>query len=414
MKWTDSQWDAIEARRGTVLVAAAAGSGKTAVLVQRAIERLIDEHDPTPANRLLIVTFTKAAAAEMRARLEGRLYELLREDPGNRLLRRQSILLHQAHIGTVDSFCAEMVREFFHLLEISPDFKILSDKREQELMNESLEEALSAAYDNGSVQELSDAFAAERDDRRITGMVLTLYRFMQSHPFPENWLNEKIDMYFAGDGSPWERVILEYAAGAAEHAAALLERALCLCQDSGAVGESFAPVLSADREACLALSSAALEGSWDLASQLQSCWAPARRKRLPKGAGDDPLVPRLEAARGEVKKILSGLGRCLSAPRSACREELIKAGPLLKSLGELTLAFTSCYSEKKRQRGFLDYSDLEHCAIRLFVREDGSPTPAALEVGGRFDEIMIDEYQDINEVQDSIFRSVSREGTRTS
>ena len=259
MKWTDSQWDAIEARKGTVLVAAAAGSGKTAVLVQRAIERLIDEHDPTPANRLLIVTFTKAAAAEMRARLEGRLYELLREDPGNRLLRRQSILLHQAHIGTVDSFCAEMVREFFHLLEISPDFKILSDKREQELMNESLEETLSAAYDNGSVQELSDAFAAERDDRRITGMVLTLYRFMQSHPFPEKWLNEKIDMYFAGDGSPWERVILEYAAGAAEHAASLLERALCLCQGSGAVEESFAPVLSADREACLALCGAARE-----------------------------------------------------------------------------------------------------------------------------------------------------------
>ncbi|NBJ89420.1 helicase-exonuclease AddAB subunit AddA [Acutalibacter sp. 1XD8-36] len=410
MKWTDSQWDAIEARKGTVLVAAAAGSGKTAVLVQRAIERLIDEHDPTPANRLLIVTFTKAAAAEMRARLEGRLYELLREDPGNRLLRRQSILLHQAHIGTVDSFCAEMVREFFHLLEISPNFKILSDKREQELMNESLEEALSAAYDNGSVQGLSDAFAAERDDRRITGMVLTLYRFMQSHPFPEKWLNEKIDMYFAGDSSPWERVILEYAAGAAEHAAALLERALFLCQSSGAVEESFAPVLSADREACLALCGAAREGSWDLASQLQSCWAPARRKRLPKGAGDDPLVPRLEAVRGEVKKILSGLSRCLSAPSSSCREELIKAGPLLKSLGELTLAFTGRYSEKKRQKGFLDYSDLEHCAIRLFVREDGSPTPAALEVGGRFDEIMIDEYQDINEVQDSIFRSVSREG----
>ncbi len=410
MKWTDSQWDAIDARKGTVLVAAAAGSGKTAVLVQRAIERLIDEHDPTPANRLLIVTFTKAAAAEMRARLEQRLYELLREDPGSRLLRRQSILLHQAHIGTVDSFCAEMVREFFHLLEISPDFKILSDKREQELMNESLEEVLSAAYDDGTVQELSDAFTAERDDRRVAGMALTLYRFMQSHPFPEKWLREKVDMYFAGDGSPWERVILDYAAEAAEHAAALLERALCLCEGSDAVGGSFAPPLTADREACLALGKAARRGDWDLASQLQGSWAPQRRSRLPKGAGDDPLVPRLEAVRAEVKKIISGLGRCLAASRSACREELLKAGPLLKSLGELTLAFAGRYSEKKLQRGFLDYSDLEHCAIRLFVNEDGSPTPAALEVGSRFDEIMIDEYQDINEVQDSIFRAVSREG----
>lgn len=410
MKWTESQWDAISARKGTVLVAAAAGSGKTAVLVQRAIERLIDPQNPTPANRMLIVTFTKAAAAEMRARLEGRLYELLREDPGSRLLRRQSILLHQAHIGTVDSFCAEMVREFFHLLDIAPEFKILSDKREEELMGEALEEALSAAYDSGGVRELADAFAAERDDRRITRMVLTLYRFMQSHPFPERWLREKVEMYLAGDASPWESVILEYAAEASGHAAALLDGGLKLCKGSGPVGESFAPALSADREACLAICSAARAGDWDLCSRLVEGWAPARRGRLPKGAGDDPLAGRLDALRGEVKRTIPSLSRCLSAPRSACLEELKRAAPLLQSLGELTLDFVGRYDEKKRQKGFLDYSDLEHCAIRLFVNGDGSPTAAALEVAGRFDEIMIDEYQDINEVQDSIFRAVSKEG----
>lgn len=410
MKWTDSQRDAIESRDGTVLVAAAAGSGKTAVLVQRAIERLIDREDPTPANRLLVVTFTKAAAAEMRARLEQRLYELQREDPGNRLLRRQSILLHQAHIGTVDSFCAEMVREFFHLLDISPDFRILSDKREEELMGRALEEAMSAAYDDGRIQELSDAFAAERDDRRVTRMVLTLYRFMQSHPFPEKWLKEKADMYLIGDGAPWERVILEYAASAAGHAAAMLEGALALCRPGDPVGDSFAPALSADREGCLALRDAARNGDWDLASRLQAGWSPARRSRLPKGAGDDPLVPRLEAVRGEVKKLIPSLGRCLSASRDVCRDELKRAAPLLQSLADLTLDFARRYGEKKRDKSFLDYSDLEHCAIRLFLMEDGSPTPAALEVSGRFDEIMIDEYQDINEVQDSIFRAVSREG----
>ncbi len=393
MKWTDSQWDAIEARRGTVLVAAAAGSGKTAVLVQRAIERLIDRDDPTPANRLLIVTFTKAAAAEMRARLEGRLYELLREDPSSGLLRRQSILLHQAHIGTVDSFCAEMVREFFHLLDIAPEFKILSDKREQEMINEALEEAVEAIEEEaprapakrkrgGGIRELSDAFAAERDDRRITRMVLTLYRFMQSHPFPEKWLNEKVEMYFAGDGTPWERVILEYAAEAAGHAAALLKGATALCGEGGPVYESFTPALSADREACLALMDAARAGDWDLCSHLVGGWAPARRGRLPKGAGDDPLVSRLEAVRAEVKRIIPGLSRCLSALRSACLEELQKAGPLLQSLAGLTLDFSRRYEGKKQQKGFLDYSDLEHCAIRLFVNGDGSPTPAALEVSG--------------------------------
>ena len=135
MQWTESQLDAVNSLDGTVLVAAAAGSGKTAVLVQRAMQRLSDSQHPTDANRLLIVTFTKAAAAEMRARLEQRLFQLLREEPGNRRLRRQSVLLHQAQIGTVDSFCADMVREFFHLLGLTPDFKILSDKQEEELMS---------------------------------------------------------------------------------------------------------------------------------------------------------------------------------------------------------------------------------------------------------------------------------------
>ena len=194
-RWTESQQDAISARRGTVLVAAAAGSGKTAVLVQRAIERLTDPENPTSADRLLIVTFTKAAAAEMRGRLEKRLFELLRKNPGDPLLRRQSLLLSQAHIGTVDSFCAEMLREFFHLLELSPDFKIVSDKQEEELISEALNEALSEAFQQGGITELADAFTGERDDRRLMEMALTLYRFMQSHPFPEKWLREKTALY---------------------------------------------------------------------------------------------------------------------------------------------------------------------------------------------------------------------------
>ena len=184
MRWTPGQEDAIQARNGTVLVAAAAGSGKTAVLVQRAIERLTDPEHPAPADRLLIVTFTKAAAAEMRARLEKRLYELLRQSPQDPLLRRQSILLSQAHIGTVDSFCAEMAREFFHLLDIAPDFKIVSDKQEEELMDAALLEAVSAAFESGAIAPLADAFSGERDDRRLMNMVRTLYRYTQSTPSP--------------------------------------------------------------------------------------------------------------------------------------------------------------------------------------------------------------------------------------
>ncbi len=412
MEWTPSQQDAVSARRGTVLVAAAAGSGKTAVLVQRAIQRLTNPERPTRADRLLIVTFTKAAAGEMRARLELQLYQLLRENPGNQLLRRQSVRLHQAHIGTVDSFCAEMAREFFHLLGISPEFKILSDKREEELTAQALEEVMAQAFQSGRATALADAFTGERDDRRLMGMVLTLYRFMQSHPFPEKWLEEKVAMYFhAGPQvTPWEKVVLDYAGEAAGYCAQLLERAQNLAQEDAQLFAAFSPALSADREACLAIAQAARAGDWDLARAARQAFAPKRRGALKGWDKEDPLLLRLEACRKEVKAVVEGLGKSLSASRESCAKELEAAGPLLESLAGLTMDFSRRYQEKKREKNFLDYSDLEHCAIRLFCREDGSPTAAAQEVASRFDEIMIDEYQDINEVQDSIFRAISQKG----
>ncbi len=410
MDLTPSQQDAVSARQGTVLVAAAAGSGKTAVLVQRALARLTDPESPTPANRLLIVTFTKAAAAEMRARLEQSLFQLQRQNPGDRLLRRQGILLRQAHIGTVDSFCAEAVREFFHLLGISPDFKILSDKREEELTQRALEEVVNTAYESGAVEELADAFTGERDDRRLLRTVLTLYRFMQSHPFPEKWLRQKVEMTSGGDSSPWERVILDYAAGAGAYCANLLKNALDLAGEEEALNTAFSPALAADREACLALAQAARDGDWDAAAQLRRSFAPCRRGALRGWDKEDPVLLRLEAVRKEVKKTLESLGTCLAVDSDEAAGELVAAAPLLESLAELTLAFSRRYRELKQERGFLDYSDLEHCAVELFCGEDGQPTPAAREVSARFDEIMIDEYQDINEVQDSIFRAVSRQG----
>jgi len=406
-RWTESQQDAISARRGTVLVAAAAGSGKTAVLVQRAIERLTDPENPTSADRLLIVTFTKAAAAEMRGRLEKRLFELLRKNPGDPLLRRQSLLLSQAHIGTVDSFCAEMLREFFHLLELSPDFKIVSDKQEEELISEALNEALSEAFQQGGITELADAFTGERDDRRLMEMALTLYRFMQSHPFPEKWLREKTALYTGGDSSQWEEVILRYAEETAEHCESLCAAALEEALEGGEVGAAFSDALTADRLEFSRLRELAGKKDWDGAACFLESFSPKRRGRL-TGFEEDPLRRRLEAVRKECKRAVEELSRSLFGSREQCGAELLAAAPLLESLMELTLDFSRRYDEKKREKNFLDYSDLEHFAIRLFLTPEGEKTQAAKEVSARFDEIMIDEYQDINEVQDSLFRAVSR------
>ena len=412
--WTPGQLDAISARRGTVLVAAAAGSGKTEVLVQRAIQRLTDPEHPCDADRLLIVTFTKAAAAEMRARLERRLHELLRDHPEDPYLRRQSILLSQAHIGTVDSFCAEMVREFFHLLDLSPDFKILSDKREEEMIAAAMNEVLQEAFESGSAGALSDAFSGERDDRRLTEMALTLYRFMQSHPYPEAWLEEKVAMYFPGQGgtagaSPWEAVILEYAREGAAHCGGLLSRALEECREDPVVEKAFAGPLEQDRQAFASLEELAAAGDWDGLCQALGEFrlAPGR---APNGYGKDPLVARIKACRDMAGGTAGELAKYLAADRAACARETAKTAPLVKGLQQLVLAFSQRYTEKKREGNFLDYSDLEHQAIRLFLGEDGRPTAAAREVASRFEEIMIDEYQDVNEVQDSLFRAVSQEG----
>ena len=412
VQWTENQQDAINARRGTVLVAAAAGSGKTAVLVQRAIERLTDPEHPTAADRMLIVTFTKAAAAEMRARLEKRLYEMLRADPGNDLLRRQSILLSQAHIGTVDSFCAEMVREFFYALDISPEFKIVTDKQREELMEEAVGEALSESFEAGSCGELADAFTAERDDRKLAEMVLTLYEYMQSHPFPENWLREKCAMYReaerAGD-SPWGRVILSYLGEAAEYCRNLAKEALSAMEADEKMAAAYAPAFESDLVLIEALARFAREKDWDGACRALS-GAKFQSMKALRGYDGDPLKDRVRAMRDEIKDAVKKLMPMVSPGEEDCLREFRETGVLVESLAGLTLDFAARFQQKKQERNFLDYGDLEHFALRLFLDENGERTGEAREVSARFDEIMIDEYQDINEVQDSLFRAVSDEG----
>ena len=408
-KWTPGQEDAINARQGTVLVAAAAGSGKTAVLVQRAIERLTDPQNPTDADHMLIVTFTKAAAAEMRSRLEKRLFELRRKAPGDPLLRRQSLLLSQAHIGTVDSFCSDMLREFFHLLDLSPDYKIISDKQQSEFIAQALSEAVSDAFENGTVVELADAFSRERDEGRLTEMVRSLYDFMQSHPFPEQWLREMVGLYFKGDFTPWERVILEYARETAAHCENLCTAGAVRSEDGGEVGEAFLPAFAADREKLAEVKALCAAGDWNAVSAAASAFSLTRHRNL-TGYKDDPFRLRLDAIRKEIKKGTDTLKSLLSGTREQCVEELRRAAPLVESLMNLTLDFSARYDARKREQNFLDYSDLEHLAIRLFLTPDGQPTETAREVSARFDEVMIDEYQDVNDVQDSLFRAVSRDG----
>ena len=222
-KWTEAQSDAIRARRGSLLVSAAAGSGKTAVLVERVIERLTDPEHPTPADRLLVVTFTRAAAAEMSARISRQLTLLLEQSPHDVHLQRQQLLMTRAHISTIHSFCGDLVREFFYKLNLSPDFRILDDSEMAVLRADAMEETLEQYYASGDegFTALVDAFGAGRDDSRIVRTVDTLYDFVRSHPFPNRWLERQADAYrHISDPActKWGETVLSFAQQAAEYA----------------------------------------------------------------------------------------------------------------------------------------------------------------------------------------------------
>lgn len=411
IKWTPAQQDAINARRGTVLVSAAAGSGKTAVLVERAIERLTDRENPSDANKLLIVTFTKAAAAEMRARLEKKLGEMLRENPRDENLRRQSILLSQANIGTVHSFCSELIREFFYALDIPQDFMIVTDKQEEEMREEAVSEILSEAFETDEFELLADVFTGERNDRQLINIILGLYRYMQSHPFPQKWLESKIAMFkSAGKAAetPWGEIVIDFTQEALTYCLNALEDALDTVSLESELDAAYTPALENDLEKIEELIRLTESRDWnDIYNAIYS-FKFVSRGRVTETPKDDPAFLKAELIRKNIKDIVQKkLPTLYVSDEFGCKEEFAEVAKITEKLAELIYRFEARYSEKKLEHNFLDYNDLEHYALKLLVDSNGEKTQVASEISERFDEIMIDEFQDVNDVQDYIFKAVS-------
>jgi ATP-dependent helicase/nuclease subunit A len=414
-KWTESQQDAISARNGTLLVSAAAGSGKTAVLVQRVIERITDEHNPTDADRLLVVTFTKAAAAEMSSRIAAEISKLLEADPFNVRLQRQQILLTRAHISTIHSFCSEIIRENFYKLGISPDFRILEDTEMDLLRSDAISSVLDEYYTKNDpvFLELVEAFASGRDDDRIIQTVNQLYDFVRSHPFPKRWLKAKAAMYSpSGTASKtvWGQTILDFAADAVDYCISLMENSLTLMQGDEAVAKAYSDAFSSDLAGLQGLKAAVDAKDWDKISFVSNNFSTARLKPL-RGYDGDPLKNKLAASRKEMQATVKKIAALFSDTEEQCREDIARLEPLVQKLFEVTMRFGEELDRLKAERRAADYGDLEHWALKLLVKDtDGGfeRTPEAEELSARFDEVMVDEYQDTNEAQDMIFRAVSR------
>lgn len=417
-KWTKEQQDAIDARQGTLLVSAAAGSGKTAVLVQRIIDRITDPHTPGSIDRLLVVTFTRAAAAEMRERIARRLAELLHHDPENAQLKRQQLLLPQARISTIHSFCSELARENFFKLEIPQDFRICDESEMEVLRGEAVDEVLAACHEEQDpvFDDLSEAFSPGRDDFRLRKTLLTLYDFIRSHPFPEQWLRKVAGFYDSSlpvAETVWGKTMLSYGEEVLTYCCQMLQSALTLCEEDQKLYDKFSPVLAIELEQAKALKKLAEEKNWDrLSSGLQG--AAFGVLRSPAGYKDDPLKVRICAARDEAKATLKSLAVPFSLTEGECQEDLARMAPLVEKLFECVTRFSKTLDRMKLERKAADFGDLEHWAIRLLAEEDPNggfrPTAEAIALSKRFDEIMVDEYQDTNEAQDLLFQALSQNG----
>lgn len=404
------------------MVAASAGTGKTMVLVERIISLITDPVRPVDVDRLLVVTFTNAAAAEMRERIGRALAAELSKQPGSAHLQRQAALLGRASISTIHSFCLELLRQYFYLIDLDPAFRVADETEVALIQEEVLEDLFERRYtaeNNQSFTALVDCYGGRREDEALQQLVLETYRFARSTPRPEDWL-AGLPLGFdlpAGasfDQLPWSPVLKE--ALLVELAAALnsLELAAGLARRPDGP-QVYLANLEVERDAVHSLHRACSSGApW---ADLQALVKGLRFEKLKpcKKEDTDPgLAEQARKLRDSAKKKVAGLAaEYFSRTAEELCEDLRELAPLIAELAGLALEFGEAYQKGKAARGVVDFNDLEHYCLRI-LEEPGpagpGPSGAALELQDRFIEVLVDEYQDINSVQEAILTRVSRPG----
>lgn len=414
--WNSDQLDAITSFGGNILVSAAAGSGKTAVLVERVVRMLTDEKSPVDADRLLIVTFTRLAAAEMRTRINAALSKLASENPNDARLSRQLLLMERAHIGTIHSFCSEVVRENTSTLGIMPDPSIADDDEASDISFSALEETIEKFYAKGDSDfiELSETLGGGRTDSGLSEAVLTLYNFISSLPHYEEWLDEKIKSYDPNvptDESPWAKMLFDYAHSVLKHYLGSAEymKKLCLEEDC----EQYSSMFGDDVFVLKRLIEVCEQKDWERFGKMLA--SPGFIKKPTVKGADEQLKDKVKIARdaycGASGIIQKGLAPEFAVTEKEFSEDIAANCKYFRCLANVTLEYARRFRELKNEKRLIDYSDLEQFTLSVLTEknEHGEyvPSAAAKDIGSRFDYILIDECQDINKVQDTIFSAIS-------
>ena len=410
-KLTPQQQMAVQNRGGKLLVSAAAGSGKTKVLVDRLMGYLTDPHDPANLDDFLIITYTKAAAAELRGKIAAKLTERIAADPQNRHLQRQLQRLYLAKISTVHSFCGDILREHAYIVDIPGDFRVADENECRQLRADVLSRVLDKAYqtiaEDGDLQAFVDTQGLGRDDRLLPDIILKVYDSARCHIQPELWLdacvaNAGTENLKDAAQTPWGRYLLEDMKSYLR----LQIQAMTACAERAEQAQDMEKPAQLLRDTVAQLQQLYDSATWDEA---------ARRKeidygtlRFSKKCSDLQLVEQIKAVRDACKKGVERKCRSFSDSSEILLGDMEQILPALRGLIALVRQFGQAYDQCKRSRRIVDFGDLEHKTLDLLLgRSRSGPTAAAKQIGDRFREILVDEYQDSNAVQDAIFSALT-------
>lgn len=418
-KWTDEQLLAIETRGKNLLVAAAAGSGKTAVLVERIIKIITDDNNPVDIDKLLVVTFTNAAASEMRERIGDAISKRLEEIPDSKMLQRQLALLNKSNITTIHSFCLDIIKNNFHLIDLDPGFRI-GDETECTLIKQDvLIELFEDKYDkeDEGFLNLIEAYCTNRGDERLKEIVLKLYNFSMSGPWPSVWLREKAQEFNINsldelEKASWYKVLKESLYLDLNNAKNGLDEAIKICEEDSDLAPyllTLKPELNGIENAINSLN-LNLEQIYKAIKDIEFAY---RIKTVKKGLGDELDKKKVKSLRDDVKKKINQIkGGVFSVSLDETLNGIKNMYPIIKSLTELVIEFSDRYVKKKMERVILDFNDLEHLCLKILTCNDENGEVYASSVAQKFrekfEEVLVDEYQDSNNVQETIISMVSR------
>ncbi len=417
VSWTRDQLRAIETRGSSVLVSAAAGSGKTAVLVERLMREIAEEgRDITD---FLIITYTKAAAGELKRKICDALYERASQKVNDRHIRRQLALIESANISTVHSFCSRLIKNYGNNPSLAGGFRVLDESEASIIASETLSEMMTEKYEKGDREflELAEFMSSSKSDRPFFNAVLELFDKSRSHPYPSRWLRRIADTYrFADDGDAedvvWGKLLLEEAHETVRNCISAEEEVLAGIAGNPELNDTYADFLAEEIHNLENLIDPTWDGMYSTLSEFKFATIPSSRKITDKDG-----AKRVKTVRDRVKSSISSLGeKVITAPSDELIAELCALAPIIGGLCALADELSERYLAEKHRRSVLDYSDLEHEAIDILVESYDEetdtvvPTETAREASKNFCEILLDEFQDSNCVQDVIFRALSRDG----